>query len=131
MTTRVTATLRRARSGHEHHAPALEGLVAQGGLTPSIASNALAFFKNGQNADGGWAIEPAAADNQQTSDPDSTSLVIQAHPRHGPCARQRPFDVGGQTPDKPAVVLQVTSGTDAGAFSSAFGVPARGTSREL
>ena len=59
-------------------AEAVEGLAAQGTLSPAAASNAAAFIKNAQNADGGWAIEPNAPDNQQASDPDSTALVIQA-----------------------------------------------------
>ena len=105
---------------------ALEGLVAQGGLTPSIASSALSFLRNGQNADGGWAYSPAAADNQQTSDPDSTSLVIQALLAMGLEPDSSPFTTGGKTPTSLLLSFKVTSGTDAGAFSSAFGSPSKG-----
>jgi hypothetical protein len=105
---------------------AVEGLAAQGGLTPSIATSALSFLKNGQNADGGWAYDPAAADNQQTSDPDSTSLVIQALLAMGLEPDSSQFTTGGNTPTSLLLSFEVTSGADAGAFSSAFGSPSTG-----
>jgi hypothetical protein len=107
-------------------AQAVEGLVAQGGMTSSMASAALSFLKNGQNSDGGWAFDPAAADNVQTSDPDSTSQVIQALLALGIAPDLAPFDVGGNTPTGRLLSFQVTSGADTGAFFSPFGSPTTG-----
>ncbi len=105
-------------------AEAVEGLVAQGGLSSSAGSNAVAFFKNGQNADGGWAIEPAAPDNQQASDPDSTSLVIQAIIAMGLAPDSAQFDVGGHMPTGLLLSFRIMSGADAGAFY--FSTPGTG-----
>ena len=105
-------------------AEAVEGLVAQSGLSSSAGSNAVAFFKNGQNADGGWAIEPAAPDNQQASDPDSTSLVIQAIIAMGLAPDSAQFDVGGHMPTGLLLSFRIASGADAGAFY--FSTPGTG-----
>ncbi len=96
-------------------AEAVQGLVEQGGLTPTIANNALSFYKNGQNSDGGWAFSPAAPDNKQTSDPDSTSLVIQALLAMGLAPDSSEFDVGG-TPTGLLLSFAISSGAGAGAF---------------
>jgi len=100
---------------------ALQGLVAQGGLTPAIASSALGFLKNGQNADGGWAYDPSAPDNQQTSDPNSTSEVMQALVAMGLQPDGNQFTIGGNKPTSLLLSFKITSGTDVGAFSSPFG----------
>ncbi len=105
-------------------AEAAEGLAAQGGLSPAVANNAVAFFKNGQNSDGGWAIEPSAPDNQQASDPDSTSLVIQAIVAMGLAPDSAQFDVGGHMPTTLLLSFRITSGADAGAFY--FSTPGTG-----
>jgi hypothetical protein len=105
---------------------ALQGLVAQGGLTSSISSSALTFLEDGQNADGGWAYDPNAPDNTQTSDPDSTSLVIQALLALGLSPDGAQFDVGGHVPTAILLSFRVASGPDAGAFFSPFGSPTTG-----
>jgi hypothetical protein len=100
---------------------ALQGLAAENGLTPPITSTAVTFLKNGQNADGGWAYDPNAPDNQQTSDPDSTSLVIQALLALGLSPDGPQFVSGGHTPASLLLSFQVASGADRGAFYAAFG----------
>ena len=105
---------------------ALQGLAAQNGLTASVRSAALSFLKNGQNADGGWAYDPNAPDNQQTSDPNSTSLVIQALLALGLSPDGAPFVVAGHSPTSLLLSFEVTSGADRGAFYTPFGSPATG-----
>ena len=97
---------------------ALQGLAAQGGLTPSLTNSALSFLQAGQNADGGWAYDPNAPDNTQTSDPNSTSLVIQALLALGLSPDGARFDVGGNVPTAALLSFRITSGSSAGAFSS-------------
>ena len=98
-------------------AQAVQGLAAQSALTPAMAAGALNFLKNGQNADGGWAFNPAAPDNVQTSDPDSTAFVMEALLALGSAPDGAPFDVGGNTPTGLMLSFKIASGTDAGAFS--------------
>ena len=43
----------------------VQGLAAQGALTTTIAANALSFFADGQDADGGWSYYPSAAAEPQ------------------------------------------------------------------
>jgi hypothetical protein len=105
---------------------ALQGLAAQSSLTQSISSSALSFLETGQNADGGWAYDPAAADNVQTSDPNSTSLVIQALLALGLAPDSQQFTVSGHTPTSLLLSFEVTSGADRGAFYSPFGSPSTG-----
>jgi hypothetical protein len=105
---------------------ALQGLAAQGGLTPSIEASALTFLRNGQNADGGWAYDPNAPDNQQTSDPDSTSEVIQGLLALGLSPDSAQFTVGGNTPTSLLLTFKVTTAPDTGAFSSPFGTAGTG-----
>ncbi len=104
---------------------ALEGLVAQGALTPTVQTRALGFLQAGQNADGGWAYDPNAPDNQQTSDPNSTSLVMQALLALGRSPDAAPFVVGGNTPTSVLLSFRVAGGADAGAISTA-GSPTAG-----
>jgi hypothetical protein len=105
---------------------ALQGLAAQSGLTQSIGSSALRFLKTGQNADGGWAYDPAAADNVQTSDPNSTSLVIQALLALGLAPDGQQFETGGHAPTSLLLSFEVASGADRGAFYNPFGSPSTG-----
>jgi hypothetical protein len=104
----------------------LEGLVAQHALGQLARSSALTFIDAAQNADGGWAYEPNAADNPQTSDPNSTALVIQALLALGLSPDGAPFVVGGHTPTSLLLSFVVTSGADTGAFFSPFGSPTTG-----
>ncbi len=105
---------------------ALEGLAAQGALSSSVAASAFSFLKAGQNADGGWAYYPNAADNQQTSDPDSTSLVIQALLAMHLAPDGSQFDIGGHSPTPTLLSFKVSSGPDVGAFFTPFGSPTTG-----
>ena len=57
---------------------AIQGLAAQSALTSPVSTDALGFLTAGQAADGGWNFSPSTTANPETSDPDSTSLVIQA-----------------------------------------------------
>jgi len=57
---------------------AIEGLAAQGNLAGSAKTASLAFLATAQDPDGGWGYEPNAVGAPGFSDPDSTSLVIQA-----------------------------------------------------
>ena len=97
-------------------AEAVMGLAAQGASTPAIASGAVTFFRNGQNADGGWTIEPNAPDNRQSSDPNSTSLVIQGLLALGLAPDGAQFVVGGNTPTGLLLTFRIILGTGAGAF---------------
>jgi hypothetical protein len=105
---------------------ALQGLTAQGALTSSISASSLSFLKNGQNSDGGWAYDPNAPDNQQTSDPDSTALVMQALLAAGQPPDGAQFQVGGHSPTSTLLSFEVTSGPDTGAFFTPFGSPTTG-----
>ncbi len=57
---------------------AIQGLAAQGALTSTVSTKALGFLTAAQATDGGWNYSPSTAANPETSDPDSTALVIQA-----------------------------------------------------
>ncbi|HXY28063.1 MAG TPA: hypothetical protein VEH82_07250, partial [Acidimicrobiales bacterium] len=99
-------------------AVALQGLEAQGGLTSSVEGSALGFLQNGQNADGGWAYDPNAADNRQSSDPNSTALVMQALLALGRSPDAAPFDLGGHTPTTLLLSFRVGTGADTGAIAT-------------
>ena len=97
---------------------ALEGLEGQGALGSTAESDAIGFLQAGQNADGGWAYSPNAADNHQTSDPNSTSLVIQALLTLGRSPDTAPFDLGnGHNPTSVLLSFQIGTGPDAGGIS--------------
>ena len=55
------------------------GLVAQGhpASAPALA-NGLSFLQAGQDADAGWGFLPHVMSAADSSDPNSTALVIQA-----------------------------------------------------
>jgi hypothetical protein len=96
---------------------ALQGLVAQGALTPSIQANAVTFLKTGQDADGGWGYMPNAPDNQEASDPNSTAVVIQGLLAAGLSPDAAQFAVaGGSTPTTALLSFRITSGSASGAF---------------
>jgi hypothetical protein len=97
-------------------AVAVEGLAAQGAITPSVSSAALSFFSAGQDPDGGWSFYPNAADAPQSTDPDSTSLVIQALVALGASPTSASFTQGSANPVSALLSFQLTSGSDIGAF---------------
>jgi hypothetical protein len=90
---------------------AMQGLVAQGAMTTTISNGALAFFQGAQNSDGGWGYQPT-----NSTDPDSTSLVMQALLALGQSPSSATYTVSGQTPVTALLSFQITSGADAGAF---------------
>jgi len=95
----------------------LEGLAAQGALTSAVSTKALSFLTAAQDSDGGWGYSPNTAANPETSDPDSTALVIQALLASGQSPGSSTYDKGADTPLSALLSFEVTSGPDAGAFS--------------
>ena len=69
---------------------ALQGLAAQGALTPSIETSALSFLTGGQDADGGWSYYPNSAAQPQQTDPQSTGSGDPGPAGHGPVTDERP-----------------------------------------
>ena len=95
---------------------ALQGLVAQGALTPAAEALGLGFLTTGQDADAGWSLYPNTAATPGVSDPDSTALVIQALLALGDSPAAATFTKGVVSPVSTLLSFQVTSGPDAGAF---------------
>ncbi len=95
---------------------AVQGLAAQKGLTMSVASKALGFIKTAQDADGGWAYYPTADSAGQTSDPNSTALVMQALIAMGLSPDGSPFNASGTTPAGLVLTFRVTTGANSGAY---------------
>jgi Squalene-hopene cyclase C-terminal domain len=96
---------------------AIQGLAAQGALSAPVSTKALSFLTGAQDSDGGWPFSPNTAANPETSDPNSTALVIQALVALGQSPSSPTFDQGANTPLTALLSFQVTSGPDAGAFS--------------
>ena len=95
---------------------AVEGLAAQGALTPTVSAAALGFLTSGQDADGGWSYYPNTLATPGVTDPDSTGLVIQALVALGKSPVSSTFQKGGADPVSSLLSFQLTSGADAGAF---------------
>jgi hypothetical protein len=95
---------------------AVQGLVAQGALSPAAAAAATAFLVTGQDADAGWSYYPNTTDTPGVTDPDSTSLVLQALLALGISPADPRVTRGGVTPVTTLLGFQLTSGTGAGAF---------------
>ena len=106
---------------------ALQGLVAQNALTPAASASALTFLQNAQNPDGGWALEPNAPDNPQTSDPNSTSVVMQSLLALGLSPDSSQFDIGGNLPTSTLLSFKVASGATPGPSSRRSAVQAQAT----
>jgi hypothetical protein len=94
----------------------LQGLAAQGALTASMQSSALSFLSTGQDADGGWSFYPSSAAQPQSSDPQSTGLVMQALLALGLSPTSASFTSSGRSPVSSLLSFVVTSGVDAGAI---------------
>ncbi|MGP8008331.1 MAG: hypothetical protein ACLP2J_15040 [Acidimicrobiales bacterium] len=101
-------------------AEAVQGLAAQGAVTPAIASSVLGFYARGQDADGGWSSYPSSAGAPQATDPDSTALVIQALVAVGQSPASPTFVHGSANPVTALLAFQLTSGPGAGAFESSL-----------
>jgi hypothetical protein len=95
---------------------AVDGLAAVGGLTPDAATRAQTFLEAGQDADGGWSYYPSTAADPQSTDPDSTALVIQSLIALGISPASSVFVHGGANPVSALLSFQLTSGTGSGAF---------------
>ena len=95
---------------------AVQGIAAQGGLTPTIGSNATAFFTAGQDADAGFSYNPTTMATPGTTDPDSTALSIQALLALGNSPTGATFTKGSATPVSALLSFQLTCGSGAGAF---------------
>jgi hypothetical protein len=95
---------------------AVQGLVAQGALTASIESRALAYFTAGQDADGGWSTYPNTSVAPQVTDSQSTGLAIQALLALGMSPTGATFTSSGHSPVSALLALVVTSGSDVGAL---------------
>ena len=95
---------------------AIEGLSAQGDLSGSALSEAHGFLVGAQDADGGWGYEPNTVSAPGSTDPDSTSLVLQAILSMGDAPNKAPFNTNAN----PVSVLessQASSGADKGSFN--------------
>jgi hypothetical protein len=95
---------------------AIEGLVAQGALTPTVSTSALGFLTSGQDSDAGWSYYPNTTATPGVSDPNSTGVVIQALVALGQSPLSAAFQKGSATPVSSLVSFQLTSGAGAGAF---------------
>jgi Prenyltransferase and squalene oxidase repeat len=93
---------------------ALQGLAAQGALTPTIEANAISYLTNGQVGDGGWSLYPNSAAQPQQSDAESTALVIQAILALGLSPTSSAFTSSGRSPVNALLSFVVTSGGGAG-----------------
>jgi len=97
-------------------AQAVQGVAAQGALSPSVASSTLRFYGAGQDADGGWSYYPSTAGAPQTTDPNSTALVIQTLVSIGRSPTNPAFVRGPSNPVTALLAFQLSSGPGAGAF---------------
>ena len=89
---------------------AIEGLAAQGGLTSSIKATAMTFVEGAQDSDGGWGYEPNASDAPGSSDPDSTSVVVQALLSAGEDVTSPAFTQSGGNPVTALDSFRITHG---------------------
>jgi hypothetical protein len=105
---------------------AIQGLAAQHGLTAAVENKALAFLTGAQDPDAGWGYDPNTAASPGTTDPDSTSLVVQALLAMGKSPTAARFTKGSATPLSALLSFVITSGPDTGAIYSPFGSPTTG-----
>ena len=98
-------------------AVAVEGLAAQGALPAQASTNALSFLIAGQDGDAGWSYYPNSVVVPQTTDPDSTALVIQALLAMGTSPTDPRLQKGGGDPASELLGFQITAGSGAGAFA--------------
>jgi hypothetical protein len=95
---------------------AVQGLAAQKGINTAVEVGAVSFFKTGQDDDGGWGFYTSLDIPGQTSDPNSTALVMQALLAMGIAPDYYLFDVGANTPTALLLTFRVSSGANSGAF---------------
>ena len=97
-------------------AMAVQGLAAQGSLSSAVSAAAISFLKGAQNTDAGWSYYPNSTTTTATTDPNSTSLVIQALLAAGVSPVGAPFTKHSATPVSALLSFQLKSGSDIGAF---------------
>lgn len=128
---------------------AIQGLVAAGESVPAAA---LTFLRTAEDSDGGWDFQdvhddPNAATNFDTSDSNSTAMVLMALDAAGDHSRDTAalgwlhplqntdggfsFQGGGSDPDSTALVLQAILATGASPTSPAWTVSGRTPAAEL
>jgi hypothetical protein len=95
---------------------AVQGLAAQGALTPPASGAALAFLTAGQDSDGGWSYYPDTTATPGVTDPDSTALVVQGLLALGASPSAAPFTHGTVGPVPALLGFRLTSGSGTGAF---------------
>ncbi len=95
---------------------AVQGLVAEGGLTATASARALGFLSAGQDADAGWSYFPSTATASQATQPTSTALVVEALLAMGVAPTSAALTKGTATPVSTLLSFQVASGADAGSF---------------
>ncbi len=96
---------------------ALQGLAAQGAISPTVSTDALTFLTDGQVGDGGWSYLPDSLGTPQDTDPDSTALVIQSLVSLGLSPTAPQFIQGSGDPVTALTAFQIASGSGTGAFS--------------
>ena len=96
---------------------AVEGLEAQHALGTSASSKAVRFLTRAQDADGGWGYEPNSAKAAGSTDPDSTSLVLQALLAMGQVPSSPTFTTSGTDPVASLESDQITSGPGVGGIA--------------
>ena len=96
---------------------ALEGMAAQGAVTANVSTSAQLFLTAGQVPDGGWSLYPNSVGTPQTTDPDSTALVIQSLVALGLSPLDAPFQKGAANPVTALTSYQIASGAGTGAFT--------------
>ena len=98
-------------------AMAVLGLAAQGALGTVANGDPLGFLEAAQDADAGWGFEPHTATTPDSSDPNSTALVVQALRALGQDPTGPAVTRGTATPVSTLRSFQLSSGADAGAFT--------------
>ena len=100
---------------------AVLGLGAQGALGAAVAGSPLGFLESAQDADAGWGFEPHTVGTPDSSDPNSTSVVVQALLALGQSPTDPAFARGAASPISALTAFQLTSA--AGAAAGAFAFP--------
>ncbi len=95
---------------------AVEGLSAVGVLGATRAAAAWHFILNAEDADAGWGYEPNTAATPGSTDPDSTSLVVQAILALAKSPSTTTLVKGAANPVSALRSFQLTSGGGSGAF---------------
>jgi len=96
---------------------AVLGLGAQGALATVVNGSPLGFLELAQDADAGWGFEPHTPGTPDSTDPNSTALVVQALRALGQDPTGPAVTRGTATPVSTLRSFQLTTGADTGAFT--------------